>query len=288
MKLLDTAFQSKKGPKNLDKDLNKYLYSHPDFFRKAPIILERGDHSGQDLILILAEKLRIPELLAAIKDFALSQNGPDQLRYRAAILAAQENLIAKQVTLWLQGEWKEIRLMAYEFHSEPTIQHSKRVGELLTEAIYLLQERHKDAAREAETLLRQALEIEPDTPDLLNNLSKALEIQGNAAAARELREDIVKRFPDYLFTRVSKAHEHLIQGDLDAAEALLLPILERERFHFLEFGAFSDVYLSLLTAQKDWEKAKNWFEIWEQVDPDNPRLDYWQDEFDNHIWLSKT
>ena len=77
-------------------------------------------------------------------------------------------------------------------------------------------------------------------------------------------------------------------GDLEAAEALLLPVLERERFHFLEFGAFSDVYLLLLRAKKEWEKASRWFEVWEQVDPENPRLDYWADQFDKHIWVPKT
>lgn len=249
---ISASLQSKKIEKNLDKHLKKYLDHHPDFLHKTPILLERGGPQAQELIVHLAEKIRSPELVEAVKDFALSQNGTDQLRYRAAVLASQENLVPKKVTLWLQGEWREVQLMAYEFHSEPPIQHSKAVGELLAEAIYLLREMDDDAAQEAETLLRQALEKEPNAPDILNNLSKAMEIQGHTAEAIELREEIIERFPDYLFARMSKAAELIDDGDLEAAEALLLPVLERERFHFLEFGAFSDVYLLLLRAKKEW------------------------------------
>ena len=288
LQTISTSLQSKQREKNLDKNLQQYLEHHPDFLRKTPILLERGGPPAQELILNLAEQLRLPELLAAIKDFALGQNGIDQIRYRAAVLASQENLIPKKVTLWLQGEWREVQLMAYEFHSDPPIQHSKAVEELLAEAIYLLREMDDAAAQEAEALLRQALEKEPDAPDILNNLSKALEIQGRTAEAIELREDILERFPDYLFARMSKAAELIDAGDLEAAAALLLPLLERERFHFLEFGAFSDAYLLLLTAQKEWEKASKWFEMWDQVDPENPRLDYWAEEFDKHIWLPKS
>ena len=63
--------------------------------------------------------------------------------------------------------------MAYEFHSDPPIQHSKAVEELLAEAIYLLREMDDAAAQEAEALLRQA-----------RSLAEALEVPKGTIMSR--------------------------------------------------------------------------------------------------------
>jgi hypothetical protein len=76
----------------------------------------------------LATVIETPELLAALKDFSLSQNGTDQQRNQAAIKVANAGLIEKsKVTLWVQGQWQEVMLLAYEFHNEPLQKHSKQV-----------------------------------------------------------------------------------------------------------------------------------------------------------------
>ena len=95
------------------------------------------------------------------------------------------------------------------------------------------------------------------------------------------------RFPDYLFARTAKAKNLTLEGDLEAAEALLTPILERERFHVLEFSAFADAYITWLVAKKQWDGARSWFDMWERVNPDDSRLDHWEDKFETRIWIPK-
>jgi Flp pilus assembly protein TadD len=287
MQMLGLTFGSTQAEQKLGKNLQRYLDAHPDFLRKVPILLERGGPSAQDLILILAEQLRTPELLAAIRDFALSQNSTDQLRNRAAILASQEKLLPKKMTLWVGGEWREIMLMAYEFHNDQIHNHSKQVGKLLSQSIYLLRKMDMESAKMAEAVLRQALEIEPDAPDLLNNLGRAIDIQGRRAEAEAILEDILERFPDYVFARTAKATNLALDGDLDAAETLLTPLLERERFHILEYSAFANAHITLLVAKKQWDEARTWFDMLKRVKPDDPNLRYWEDKFETRIWIPK-
>ena len=70
--------------------------------------------------------------------------------------------------------------------------------------------------------------------------------------------------------RVSVARSHLIQGEIEAAEALLKPLLSRKRFHFDEFANFSNVYIELLVAQKRQDAARAWLKMWEGVDQKHP------------------
>ena len=280
MKTVNAAFKFSKVSEKLDQNVEQYLDSHPDFIHKAPIILERGGPPGQGLIVNLAGQMETPALLAALKDFALSQNGTDQMRQEAATLAAQANLLPKQVSLWKGGEWHETRLMAYKFYDEVVSQSVEEAHLYLDDALFLFEDAD---AKEAEAALQQSLEIEPDHPETLCELARALDDQGREAEANALREDLLTRFPDDLYVQMAQARKLIADGDLDAAEALILPVLERDSFFYRTFAAVSDVYIALLNAQKHWAAAREWLDMWEKIDPDSPRLVCWIDEFDKLI-----
>lgn len=242
-----------------------------------PRILERGGPAGQEFVVGSTEQLKTPALLAMIKDFALGQNGPDALRHRAAMLAGQAKLLPSgNVTMWMQGQWQEIMMLGFEFYDEPMVKHSKKVNQWLYQALDLLREGGQAEAMEAEALLHWAIQAEPEAPDLLNNLAIAYINQERDAEAHALVGDIASRFPDYVFARASQAKLYLLKGDIEAAEALLLPFLRRDRFHFLEFNAFSDSYIELLMAKQQTDGARAWLKMWEQVDPEASRLGSWQ------------
>ncbi|MCC5898888.1 MAG: tetratricopeptide repeat protein [Phormidium sp. BM_Day4_Bin.17] len=129
---------------------------------------------------------------------------------------------------------------------------------------------------QAETLLKEALEIEPDAPDLYNNLAIAYILQGRRAEADRLIDESFERFPDYLFARCAKAKRYIREGDIEAAEALITPVLSRDRFHTSEFNAFADVYLHLLVEQDQLDKARGWLQMWDGIGSDHPGLTYWK------------
>ena len=272
----------------LVSDLKDFLNRHPDVMAMAPRILERGGPKGQDFILSTAEQLKTPEVLNSIKDFALGQNGSDQMRNLAANLAAQAKLIPKtNVTLWMRGEWRELMLLAYEFHGDPLAKHSKQVERLLGQALHQLRQGGTAQGGEAGKLLSKALALEPEAPDLMNNMAIAFSQQGLEREAKALLLDIANRHPDYIFAKASLAKLHLFDGDTEAAEALLQPFLSRDRFHFLEFSAFSDAYMELLLAKKQKDGARIWLNMWEQVNPDDPHLGDWNKRLSHSPGLPK-
>ncbi len=261
----------------LSQSIRTYLAENPNFAHLLPILLERGDPAGRELAFRFASMSDTPEMLEMLQDFALSQHGPDQMRHEAAMKASEAGLLpAEKVRMWIQGSWHEISLISYEFHGEPLYKHSHKVKKLLERAIDFLHQGDVKAGEQAEALLKQALELEPDSPDLLNNLAGAYEMQGRTEDSQTLLHQISEQYPDYLFARLAVAKLHLRQGDLETAEAIIKPFLTRKRFHFSEFNDFSNTYIELLIAQKNKPAAEGWLKMWESVDPDSPDLLHWR------------
>lgn len=261
--------------------LEEFFDTHPDFVAMLPRIAERGGPMGQQFLVLTAEQIKHPDLLATLKDFALGQNGTDELRHKAAILASQAKLLDKtNVTLWIKGSWQTITLMDFEIHNEILYDHSKRVGQWLKQAIHLLRQQTLAAAEQAESLLQKAIAAEPESPDLLNNLASAYLLQGREAEAETLIQSIHQRFPDYVMAAMSQAKLFMHDGDLAAAEAILQDFMGRDRFHIQEFSAFCETYIELMLAKNQLEGARKWLDMWAQADPNNPRLDRWRYRLD--------
>ncbi|MFH7244575.1 MAG: tetratricopeptide repeat protein [Spirulina sp.] len=266
------ARQARQGQR-LISGLEQFLDHHPNFVAMLPRIAERGGPVGQQFLVLTAEQVKHPGLLAVLKDFALGQNGSDELRYKAATLVAQARLIDKaNVTLWLKGAWTTTTLIAFEIHDEKLYNHSKRVERWLGQAVSLMRQRTPAAAQQAEDLLQKAIAAEPEAPDLLNNLAAAYELRGRHQESNALIDQIHQRFPDYVMAAMAKAKRHMEEGDLDAAEAILNSFMAQDRFHLGEFSAFCDTQIDLLLAKNRPDGARQWLNIWEQTDPDSPRL----------------
>jgi tetratricopeptide (TPR) repeat protein len=256
-------------------DVRRYLKAHPELVGLVPLLLDHGDPGGREFALRLAQMAGTPELLQALRDFALSQRGPDRARMEAAQAASQAGLMpAGSVRLWLEGEWRQIILMGFELHGEPTPSYPSHVEAEVKAARDALN--HRDGVT-AERVLKQALEKAPDDPSILNNLALAYQVQGRQDEAVALTRQIHERHPDYLFARTTLARLAIQDGELDKAKALLEPILHRRRLHFSEFATLCDAEIDLLLTEGNEESARSWLEMWEQAYPDHPNLKRWQD-----------
>src|SRR5207244_6841125 len=69
-----------------------FLRAHPEFNIVVPALLDRGDPMGREFALRTAMQLKTPEMLAALRDFALGQRGPDAMRNEAAQAAMEAGL----------------------------------------------------------------------------------------------------------------------------------------------------------------------------------------------------
>jgi tetratricopeptide (TPR) repeat protein len=181
---------------------------------------------------------------------------------------------AGSVRMWSRGQWTELMLLDFQIGDEPTIpRHSKRMSNLLVTAISALHDRKPALAEET---LRQALTLEPDAPDLLNNLAVAFEQQNRFPESEALIRQIHAGHPDYAFARIGLARLHLQRGELDRAEELLKPMLQRKKWNIEEFSSFCSAQIDLMSQRNLPESARSWLGLWEGIEPDSPALAEWR------------
>jgi Flp pilus assembly protein TadD len=253
------------------KAVQTLLQGYPYLESLIPLLLERGDPLGRQFALLLAKASQTPALLTALRDFALSQNGPDQMRIEAAQTVSQAGLLDGGMTrLWLRGEWQEILLTGWEIYEEPDESaHSPQVQELAEQAMEFLR---KDDGKRGEQRLMQALELEPEAPDLLNNLASAYMLQGRGEEGEILLTQIYEQYPDYFFGKVNMANIMIRDGRLDEAEPILVQLMSEKRLHVTEFAALAQAQVELRLAREQTEAARQWYEMWKQLLPDHPGL----------------
>jgi tetratricopeptide (TPR) repeat protein len=151
----------------------------------------------------------------------------------------------------LAGKGQETSALTYELHHEPH-KHSRKVNNLLANALELMRRYDVDEAKQAEVLLKKALEVEPNAADLLNTLAVSYQLQNRLDEAQALFEQIQIQQPDYILASVIPAQTHLLKGEIAEAEALLL------------------------LAQNNKEAAVGWLQLWQQATPDHPLITAWK------------
>lgn len=272
-------FQSK-GKTDTDSDKTQvYLQKHPELIQLIPIILKLGDPHARQFVLYLVSMAETPEMLEILKDFALSDKGPDAMRQEAAQQASEAGLIPPgEVRMWLQGSWQNVLLLGMEIHNEPTQSHSDEVTDILGEALVSLRE---GKFAEAESFLKEGLEKEPESPDLLFNLSVAQEQQGREEESFNLLKQIHEQYPHYAFGHVGLARRYIKQKDYDAAEKLLKPMLQWRSFHYQEFSLYCETQIEFYLAKKEKAGATSWLGMWQRVDPEHGNIPYWQNQINN-------
>jgi tetratricopeptide (TPR) repeat protein len=248
-----------------------FLEQHPELLVLAPHLLQRGDESACQFVIHLAGLSDHPELLQAVKDFALGQRGSDQLRMKAAQLASQHGLLPSGlVRMWSLGEWREVMLLSFEITGEPQATAlSPGAQKLFEKAHNFLLE---SEGAKAQALLEQVLALAPDEPSVRNNLAVALEMQGQTEQAHAMLRELHTRFPEYFFGVCGVAQLEIAAGNTELARQMLTPLLQRQRLHITEFNSLCTAEIELCLAEKNEEAARMWLDMWERVDDENPQL----------------
>jgi tetratricopeptide (TPR) repeat protein len=260
--------------------LTRYIESHSELLNIAHALLKRGDPHGKDFIIKMADFSAHPKLLAALKDFAFGQDGPDSLRMEAAqILSKHDWVETGEVRLWLNGEWRSILLMGFEITGEPdpkSMPHPK-AQPLLAKGIDAL---HKEDGELAEDLFRKALVIDPSSPSLRNNLAVALDMQGRKKEAGAMVDQIIKQYPDYFFGQISAARKAMYAGNLKKTREILNKLMTRKQYHVTEFSSLCSVFVDLSIKDDQPDAALSWFEMWEGAYPEDPQLEQAQEQIE--------
>ena len=267
------SMSSNAKKQSLKQRVRPFLEQHAYLEALLPVLLERGDSTSREFILRFGLWSKSPRLLSAMHDFAFGQLGSDKLRHLAATYLIEAGAIEPGIhRMWIKGESREINLMSFEIISEPTDTLPKQVDKLATDAWRAIND--EDGAR-AEILLDKAIKLHPNNPTLEYNRTVAILLQGRKEEALTLARDLHARHPDYLFARTALAEDAIDNRDFEGAKALLSPMMAKRHFHLSEYTALCHAHIKLLSAQGENEGAKSWLALWEDVAPEDERLDYW-------------
>ncbi len=274
-----------RGAKRMSNDearhgIRRLLERHPAIVRLLPWMFERGSEENRELAKSIALAAKTAGTIAALRDFATGRWGPDAMRHGLlTTLSELGELPPGPTSIWREGKQSEVLLMGFEIHEECLGGHSPEVEALATDAYEAL---HASDGRSAERLLRKAIELEPNAPDLHNNLAMSLQIQGRRSEARAIIDDVIRRFPDYFFGQIHTAHAHLRARNLDEARRVLTPLLQRKRLHRTEFVALAKAEMLYCLEMNQRQGAERWLDMWKGVDPDNPEIPSWR----TRLWYS--
>jgi len=177
--------------------------------------------------------------------------------------------------MWVAGSWQDILLLGFEITDEPSMDnpHAPEVQHMLQD--YFIAAR-KGNLKKAEELISQALAMEPDRPELRNNLAAIYEATGRRDAALAIWHDIFNRHPDYLFSRTALARNAALQGNTKAAGELLQPLMERKRFHVSEYAAFCQAQMEIGIAEGNRKAAQRWLDMLEKTRPNDRSLGHYR------------
>ncbi|MFS8531117.1 tetratricopeptide repeat protein [Sphaerobacter thermophilus] len=256
----------------LARAVRRMLRQSPELKAVVPILLERGDSAGRTLAVQIAAYSEDPTLLEALHQFALSQRGTDTLRQQAITAVQDAGLLKPGQTfdMWIDGEWTTVQAQGFELHEEPLeVAHAPEVEAWLAEARAALQARQPERA---ETLFKQALEVEPGSPGIRTYLAQALTLQRRFDEAEALLEAVMADSPDYMFATLGLAQVRIEQGRYSDARAMLLPLLSRTRYHVDEYVALGSLMIHLSLVERKKEDARRWAATLERVMPDHPMV----------------
>lgn len=264
-----TRFESRDDAA-LTRELRRYVAGHPELPRLVPILLERGDPFGRGFALHLANTLATPETLAALRDFAFSRNGTDRDRLRALGVVQDRGLLEGNILrVWQEGEWREIEPINFEIVEDEPRPHGPEVMKLAGRATRALREgRPEDALG----VLLRATALEPDAPDLLNNLAATYTQLGRTDEAAALVREIHQFHPDYFFGQVGVAQLETRARRFAASHQILDALASRRRYSKSEFVALSLAEIEVFLAEKNPDAARSWLDLVASVDPEHPSI----------------
>lgn len=251
--------------------LSEALKRFPHLRNLVPALLDRGDKNGRVFAFTLAKAVKSPDFLDALHDFAFSTRGPDKLRNEALSVLRENNRLGPGPhRVFHNGEWKDIELFSPEITDEPHPVKTPALQELHEEGYFALSD---DDPEKAESIFRRCIELDPEDPTSRHNLAGALmryDDEESAAAAREILNDLLERFPDYSFARTSLAQLAIEAGDLQRARDLIAPLKQRTQMHRSEIMAYFSVVGELSFAGNALESVEHTVSMMEQIDPDHP------------------
>jgi Flp pilus assembly protein TadD len=261
---------------------HRFLQKHPDVERSIPDMLDRGDAASQQFTLMIARGSQLREVNEALLDYVAGPRGTDQIRYHLLMtFKEQGHPFESPISIYVKGDVQQIEMLSFEITDEPSVPAGRTddTCRLIEDANIAL---HDGNGAEAERLLRQVQQIEPEQPDVLNNLAAALEMQNRMDEADRLTDEVINNHPNYFFGKIAAANRKLTQNQFDAAHDILIDLQRRERLHFTEFFALAKSMVYTNVGQRQYAGAQHWIDMLADYAPDHPDIPMLENHLASH------
>jgi tetratricopeptide (TPR) repeat protein len=262
-------------PQRFEREVARFVERFPQLVLVADKIVWEEMQPGAGVSLLA--RIGTPAAYAAIRRFALSQAGSDEDRMNALATLSQAGRIEPGETLrmWHGGEWQEVEMRQIEISETTRPPYSSQVMALHAQGMQALQA--GDLAL-AEKRLRRAIELEPNAPDIHNNLATVYSRREEHDRAKELYRKAIELDPLYVVPRLNLNRYLLDDGDIEGAIAMLAPLAEATHFGTRDMALYSFAQARILIAQEEYRRAEEMLEhaleMWPEYEEARDWLDW--------------
>ena len=230
--------------------------AHTDYLAR---VIQLGDEISRHLAFSVLKE-RAKHHSEAVRDALItllkSPLGSDSMRMDMLRWMTEEDLLSKNTTVdvWVKGEIQTMRSRGWVVSGEPLPSTFPPEGtELNARALNTLQQGHLTLALDLFTQLHHQY---PEKPSPLANMASIKEaLQHGPQAVMDLYRQAHALAPDYLFARCGLARCLAKAGQMEEAESLLVPVMDRTQFHSSEARSFLMTQHDLALARGDHEQA---------------------------------
>ena len=250
----------------------------------VPALLDRGDPQGRELAVAVAGNAATPPMLDALKVFAFSSRGPDELRYQALNKLREESVVdAGPHRFFSQGKWTQVQLCCAEITEEPDQVEPWR-KKLLEEGYHAI---NRGDFEIAETAFKKVFERDPECRIARFNLASVWLQRRDGDEEDKATQEVLKihaEHPDYTFAAMTVAMYKAEDGEFDRANELLKEVYELPRLHSSEALSLFSTQVQVSLMQGDLKTAESaMFMLKQLVDEGHPVVPDLQQMIDRYI-----
>ena len=238
--------------KRFESEMKRFVSCFPQVIRMAEKLLIEEGHPDAGIDILMT--IRTTEAHSVLRRFGQSQLGDDDTRLQALTRLLEVGEISEDETLrvWLDGEWHEVQLRAYEVREEDE-EYSPEVAELVNQGIEAQQRGDYDLA---ERLFQKALELDPGVKQAYNNLGAIHAHRKEHDRAKEMFQKALELDPLYPIPRCNLAAYLLQDDDVEGAEAMLEPLMDALPHHAQDIAFYSYTRARILFRKKEYDAAR--------------------------------
>ncbi len=247
------------------REMEQLVACFPQVIRMAEKLILEEDQPDAGIGMLFT--IATPEAYDALRRFALGQLGEDDVRMQAMTRLMEAGEIGEGDTLriWIEGEWREVQLRAYEIPDDAE-EYDPEVAELINRGI----DAHKAGDYDlAEQLFNQALELEPGAKQAYNNLGAIYAYREEHDRAKEMFHNALELDPLYLMPRCNLASYLLDDDDVEGAEAMLKPLIDAPPPHPQDIAFYSYIQARLMYRKKEYRAARRALRVALKANPDH-------------------